>query len=104
MIICVDGHIRSVHRYFIRQLLNNSSIDQVIMWSDYDEAGLQIAREMYQSLTGHDVRHKWICPDHSILTSWPEYQKRMEDLLQYMKLEQEIVLGEAEDWRSWINH
>ncbi|WP_339254553.1 DUF2399 domain-containing protein [Paenibacillus sp. FSL P2-0136] len=104
MIVCVDGHIRSVHRYFIRQLLNNSAIDQVIMWSDYDEAGLQIAREMYQSLSGHDVRHKWICPDHSILTSWPEYQQRLEDLLQYTKLEQEIVLGEAEDWRSWINH
>ncbi|QUL56250.1 DUF2399 domain-containing protein [Paenibacillus tritici] len=104
MIVCVDGHIRSVHRYFIRQLMNSSSIGQVILWSDYDEAGLQIAEEMYQSLRGHDVRHKWVCPDHSIITSWPEYQQRMRDLLQYMRLEQEIVLGEAEDWRSWINH
>ncbi|MGN7762612.1 DUF2399 domain-containing protein [Paenibacillus sp. 22594] len=104
LIVCVDGHLRSVHQYFIRQLLHSSSIDQVILWSDYDEAGLQIAREMYHSLRGYNVRHKWVCPDHSILTNWAEYQQHMESLLQYMKLEQEIVLGGAEDWRSWINH
>ncbi|ULO06237.1 DUF2399 domain-containing protein [Paenibacillus sp. 19GGS1-52] len=104
LIICVDGHLRSAHKHFIRELLLNSCINQTIFWSDYDEAGLQIAREMLQSLMGHAMRCKWICPDHSIITNWPEYQQRMESLLQYMKLEQEIVLGEAEDWRSWINH
>ncbi|MBT2291826.1 DUF2399 domain-containing protein [Paenibacillus albidus] len=104
LIICVDGHLRSAHKYFIRDLLLNSCIKQTIFWSDYDEAGLQIAREMLQSLMGHAVRHKWICPDHSIITNWSEYQQKMESLLHDMKSEQEIVLGEADDWRSWINH
>jgi hypothetical protein len=104
LIICVDGHLRSAHKHFIRQLLLNSRIQQTIFWSDYDEAGLQIAGEMVQSLMGHAVRHKWICPDHSIITNWSEYQYNMESLLQYSKSEQEIVLGEANDWRRWINH
>ncbi|RUT38529.1 DUF2399 domain-containing protein [Paenibacillus anaericanus] len=104
LIVCVDGHLRSAHKHFIRLLLQNSSIDQTIFWSDYDEAGLQIAGEMFQSLMGHAVRHKWICPDHSIITNWSEYQQSMKSLLQDMKSEQEIVLGEADDWRSWINH
>jgi hypothetical protein len=104
LIICVDGHLRSAHKHFIRQLLLNSRIEQTIFWSDYDEAGLQIAGEMFQSLMGHDVRHKWICPDHSIITNWSEYQYNMERLLQYSKSEQEIVLGEVNVWRSWINH
>ncbi|GIP44931.1 hypothetical protein J45TS6_33900 [Paenibacillus sp. J45TS6] len=104
LIICVDGHLRSAHKHFIRQLLLSSSIDQTILWSDYDEAGLQIAGEMFQSLRGHAIQHKWICPDHSIITNWLEYQQSMESLLQDMKSEQEIVLGVADDWRSWINH
>jgi hypothetical protein len=104
LILCVDGHLRSAHKYFIRQLLLNSRIHQTIFWSDYDEAGLQIAGEMLQSLMGHAVQYKWICPDHSIITNWSEYQHSMERLLQYSKSEQEIVLGEAKDWRRWISH
>lgn len=103
LIIGVDGHLRSAHKHFIRQLLENSGINQAIFWSDYDEAGLQIAREMFQSTTGYVVRHKWICPDHSVITNWEEYQQSMESLLLNMKSEQEFVLGEAADWRSWIN-
>lgn len=104
LIVCVDGHLRSAHKQFIRQLMMNSSIDQTIFWSDYDEAGLLIAGEMFQSLMGHAVRHKWICPDHSIITKWSEYEQSMKSLIQEMKSEQEIILGGADDWRSWINH
>lgn len=104
LIICVDGHLRSAHKLFIRQLLQSSYIEQAIFWSDYDEAGLQIAGEMLQSLSGHEVKQKWICPDHSIIKNWFEYKQRMELILLNVKSEQEIVLGEAKDWKSWIHH
>ncbi|MFX3634629.1 MAG: DUF2399 domain-containing protein [Candidatus Pristimantibacillus sp.] len=104
LIVCVDGHLKSAHKKFIRQLFKTSRINQTIFWSDYDEAGLQISGEMFQTLVGYSVLHKWVCPDHSILTNWLEYRRIMGNLLQHSKSEQELVLGEADDWRRWINH
>lgn len=81
LIVCVDGHLKSAHKTFIRQLFKTSRIGQTIFWSDYDEARLQIAGEMFQTLVEYSDQYKWVCPDHSILTNWLEYRLIMENLL-----------------------
>lgn len=103
LVICIDGHLRSSHQRFIYQLLQNSHIHQVILWSDYDQDGLLIAGEMYDVVSTYPIMVKWICHDHQVMKNWSEYKLYMEALLQEARLEQEQVLGRAEDWIRWIN-
>lgn len=104
LIACVDGHLRSSHKMFIRQLLQTSQLSQVILWSDYDESGLLIAGEMAETLNGFPLTLKWISHDMRVINTWIEYQKYMKELLQETRMEQEQVLGGIEDWTRWINH
>ena len=103
LIVCVDGHLRSSHKRFIQNVLQNSGIEQVLLWSDYDEDGLLIAQEMTEVVGDDALTLKWICHDHQIMTSWPVYYQYMKELLLQNRLEQEMVLGGGEDWRRWIN-
>jgi hypothetical protein len=105
--LCIDGHLRSAHRNFIDQLLTNSrAIKQVIIWTDYDPDGLLIARELYQTVANHGlaVLLKWITTEHEVLASWQEYEQYMREFLKSKKMEQEEVLGGADDWKKWISH
>ncbi|HHW35821.1 MAG TPA: DUF2399 domain-containing protein [Bacillales bacterium] len=103
LILCVDGHLRSAHKQFIGQVLANSSIEQVIIWSDYDSAGLQIAREIYETVSEHyESTIKWINHDQTVITNWTEYQKDLDHFLKNNRMEQEQVLGGAVDWKRWI--
>lgn len=104
LIACVDGHLRSSHKKFIQQVLGSSRIKQVLLWSDYDEDGLLIAGELANTVIPFPLTVKWICHDHSIILSWPEYQAYMEDLLLTTRLEQEQIMGGAEEWKQWIKH
>ncbi|BBH22499.1 hypothetical protein Back11_38440 [Paenibacillus baekrokdamisoli] len=104
LIVCVDGHLRSSHKRFIHNSLINSHIRQVIFWSDYDEDGLLIAGEMAEVVSAYPLTLKWICHDHKVMKDWSNYQQYMRALLQEVRLEQELILGEAEIWRQWINH
>ncbi|MBE9914728.1 DUF2399 domain-containing protein [Paenibacillus donghaensis] len=103
MIISVDGHIRSSHRTLVHQLVSNSPINQVLIWSDYDEDGLCIAKEMMEAVSARKLTLKWVCHDHEIITDWTDYQRYMKRLLQDKSLEQEQVLGGYEDWNKWIS-
>lgn len=103
LLVCVDGHLRSSHKAFIHQILFNSSISQIMIWCDYDSAGLQIAEALYKEVTAFEVRMKWIRPDQKIETSWNNYQKYMEASLEETQIEQEQVLGSVEDWNMWIS-
>ncbi|WP_162616125.1 DUF2399 domain-containing protein [Paenibacillus lutimineralis] len=104
LIICVDGHIRSSHKMLIHRLVANNSINQVLMWSDYDEDGFGIAREMMEAVSASKLMLKWICHDHQIITNWMDYQTYMKKLLQESSIEQEQVLGGYKDWNRWIDH
>ncbi|WP_169834497.1 DUF2399 domain-containing protein [Paenibacillus donghaensis] len=104
LIACVDGHLRSSHKNFIRQLLGGNAIRQVLIWTDYDTDGLLISGELAEAAQGSPARLKWIGHDRKVMTSWPQYQRYMQVLLQEKKpLEQEQIVGGAEDWRQWIN-
>ncbi|MCZ8519847.1 MULTISPECIES: toprim domain-containing protein [Paenibacillus] len=108
LVVCVDGHLRSSHRRFIRQLIASSTIRQVMLWTDYDEDGRLIAGELAEAAAvdaAHPPKLKWIGHDHRVIGSETEYQQYMLALLQEgTRLEQEQAAGEAEDWRQWINH
>ncbi|WP_309271736.1 hypothetical protein [Paenibacillus sp.] len=103
LIIGVDGHIRSSHRALVHQLVTSSPINQVLIWSDYDEDGLCIAKEMMEAVSARKLALKWICHNHEIITDWIDYQIYMKELLQERSLEQEQVLGGYEDWNKWIS-
>lgn len=103
LLVCVDGHLRSSHKSFIHQILLHSSISQIMIWCDYDNAGLQIAEALYKEVTAFAVRTKWIRPDQRIETSWNNYQQYMEANLEETQIEQEQVLGSVEDWNMWIS-
>lgn len=102
LIACVDGHLRSSHKKFIQQVLGSSRVEQVLLWSDYDEDGLLIAGELANTVAPFPLTVKWICHDHSVISSWPEYQAYMEELLRTTRLEQEQIMGGAAEWKKWI--
>ena len=105
LILCVDGHLRTSHRQCIQQLLSNSKIEQVIIWSDYDQDGFGIAYELYAAVTEQNrPRIKWITHNHEMATTWEDYAEQTEEFLKSRKMEQEQVLGGATDWKKWINH
>ncbi|MFS0918630.1 Toprim sub domain-containing protein [Brevibacillus sp. 179-C 1.1 NHS] len=105
LVLCVDGHLRTSHRLCIQQLLKNSSLDQVIIWSDYDPDGLQISRELYLAVALYDhIRLKWITHILEPVTSWQQYEAYMLALLNHQKMEQEQMLGGVNDWKKWISH
>lgn len=106
LVIGVDGQLRSAHARLIRQLLQGDSIQQVIMWTDYDESGLVIASHLTSVVKGASkerITMKWICHDQSILTQFGEYEKYMNELLMNgERTEQELILGSETDWKKWI--
>jgi hypothetical protein len=104
LMLCVDGHLRSSHKNCIKQLLTNGKIKQVLLWSDYDPDGFQIAKEMYLTIKEkHNGTIKWITHSKQVLNQWQEYEVYMQDVLKDKRMEQEQVLGGAEDWIKWIN-
>ncbi|MGG3468532.1 DUF2399 domain-containing protein [Neobacillus pocheonensis] len=103
LVICVDGHVRSSHRLCIEQLLKNSSVEQVLVWSDYDPDGLQIAKELYNVISPQ-LPIKWITADGETMKSWEKYENYMQAFLKNNRMEQEEVLGGAAEWKKWIHH
>ncbi|NWQ42515.1 DUF2399 domain-containing protein [Bacillus sp. EB106-08-02-XG196] len=104
LMLCLDGHLRSSHKNCIKQLLTNGKITQVLLWSDYDPDGFQIAKEMYLTVKEkHNGAIRWITHTKQVFNHWPEYEVYMLDLLKDHRIEQEQVLGGAADWKKWIS-
>lgn len=106
LVIGVDGQLRSGHIRLIQQLLQGVTIRQVLIWTDYDEAGLIIARHLHsvvKEACNDRVTTKWICHEHSVVTDFKQYEKYMHDLLlKDERIEQELILGSESDWERWI--
>lgn len=101
IVICVEGNIRSAHRQFIGQISGSPSIEQVIIWTDYDVSGLSIADEAFYTLT-KQVRVKWIASDGTVYTNYEKYKQWLLERLKFESREQEEVLGDEVDWTSWM--
>ncbi|MGG1662738.1 DUF2399 domain-containing protein [Brevibacillus sp. NRS-1366] len=105
LVLCVDGHLRTSHRRCIQQLLKSGSVDQVIIWSDYDPDGLQISKELYTAISQFgSLFIKWITHKYEVISNWQQYEQYMLALLKHQKVEQEQVLGGVNDWKTWIAH
>ncbi|WP_251553927.1 DUF7281 domain-containing protein [Neobacillus muris] len=103
LIICVDGHLRSAHKNAIYQILNNSEIEQVMIWCDYDPDGLQISKEIYEAVCKYDsFTIKLILPDQKVINHWQQYEQYLLRFLENNKMEQEQIVGGVEYWKKWI--
>lgn len=103
IIICLDGNIRSSHRQFMNQISQSPTIEQVMIWTDYDESGLSIAREAYTILP-NNLNVKWIASNGDIYKDYTAYAHWLQKQLPETKREQEEVLGDEKQWKKWINH
>lgn len=103
LIICVDGHVRSAHRKAISQILDNSHIEQVIIWCDYDPDGLQISKEIHTAVNQHnELMIKWVLPEQQVINDWYQYEQHVMNFLENNKMEQEQMMGGVEQWRKWV--
>lgn len=104
LIICVDGHVRSSHKKCIQQVVENSELRQVIIWCDYDQDGLQIARELFLTVGGYNhITIKWVTPNQEVWMSWDYYEDYMMEFLANQVMEQEQILGGKDEWEKWIH-
>jgi hypothetical protein len=105
LLLGIDGHLRTSHKNCIRQILENSHIKQVIIWSDYDQAGSHIANGLYTILASYEkLRLKWITPEQEVITDKLEYENYLAQYLTTKAMEQEQILGGVEDWSKWVQH
>jgi hypothetical protein len=105
LVLCIDGHLRSSHKNGIQQLLKFGEIQQVLIWTDYDPDGFLLSKEVYQTvIEKYNGIIKWITHTKGILENFVDYEVYMQDLLKEKRMEQEQVLGGADQWRKWINH
>lgn len=103
LVICVDGHLRLTHRSAISQILNNSKLEQVLIWCDYDPDGLQISKEIYTEVKQHPTTTvKWVLPEQQITRDWNRYEEQVLRFLESDKMEQEQMMGGETQWRKWI--
>ena len=104
LILCVDGHVRSSHKKCIQQVLENSELRQVIIWCDYDQDGLQIARELFLTVGVYGrLTIKWVTPNQEVWKSWDHYEEYMIEFLANQVMEQEQILGGKDEWKKWIH-
>lgn len=94
-VISLDGQIKSPHKQLIKQLLN-SSIEQVLVWTDYDAAGVTIAKHAVEILS---CPYKIIGRHGKTFTSIEAYEQ---SYLEEGNHEQEQQLGDVQQWKSWI--
>lgn len=94
-ILCLDGQIRSAHKQLIGQLLQ-SSIQQTIIWTDTDMAGLTIAKHAAALVNG---QLKIIGRNFVTYASIESYEQQA---LEQQPHEQEQQLGGVAEWRKWI--
>ncbi|MBB2483005.1 DUF2399 domain-containing protein [Bacillus sp. APMAM] len=101
LVLGIDGQLRSAHRRLIEQLVSN--VKQVIIWTDVDEAGLTIAKNVGETVEKCQVIIKWIVPPLEVVVNVEEFKSRYEKAIQVQKEEQEQEIGGVEQWKKWIS-
>ncbi|AOV06803.1 DUF2399 domain-containing protein [Sporosarcina ureilytica] len=98
IILGVDGQIRGAHRKMIQQLCESGSIQKVMIWVDYDNAGDVIARDLV-NLIG-TIPFRIIGNKENLFTTYEAYVDWSQTV---PHAEQEMTLGGEEQWRKWIS-
>lgn len=101
LVLGIDGQLRSSHKRLIRQLLMN--VEQVIIWTDVDEAGLIIGNYLAELIQEYDVAAKWVVPPLEIVSSPELFRAAFKQALDVRSAEQEEQTGGVELWKKWID-
>lgn len=101
-VLGIDGQVRSAHRRLIKQLVSN--VKQVIIWTDVDESGLIIAKDIAQTVQKYQVITKWVVPPLEVVLYLEEFESRYISAIQNQKEEQEQEIGGVALWKKWISH
>ena len=97
LVIGVDGQIRGAHRKIITQLCQNSSIQKVMIWVDYDKAGQIIARDLVNLVK--ETPYRLIGNEGNVFMDYEVYKTWFATI---QNAEQEMTLGGPEEWSKWI--
>ncbi|MFQ6177818.1 histidine kinase [Bacillus paranthracis] len=99
LVVGVDGQLRSGHRKFIVNLLNNSKrIERIMIWTDYDRAGNVISDTLFKIVEPYEYHIRWISPEGKVLN-----KKEFEAAVCLRESEQEERLGGIDTWKEWVS-
>jgi hypothetical protein len=96
-VLGVDGQLRGAHRKLITQLCQSPSIHKAIIWVDYDEAGQIIARDLVNLVK--EIPFRLIGNEGTIFKNFENYKNWSVTI---QNAEQEMTLGDVEEWSKWI--
>ncbi|GAB2566207.1 DUF2399 domain-containing protein [Gracilibacillus alcaliphilus] len=102
LVLAMDGQLRSAHRQLIHDLA--ACVQQVIIWTDVDEAGLVIAREAFQLTLSSQIIIKWVVPPLETVSSFEQFEARYQQAIRSSKEEQEQEIGGVQQWKTWIKN
>lgn len=106
LVIGVEGQLKSSVKRLIRMVSQSESINQIIIWTDYDEAGLMIAKHIYELLLKERNQNaiiKWIVPEQPrVANDIPSYEQITKEFLSKNKAEQEEKMEGVDEWLRWI--
>lgn len=97
-VLGVDGQLRGAHRKLIQQLCRQDSVQQVLIWVDYDRAGEIIARDLVNLVDG--LPYRIVGNEENVFTTYESYLKWARAV---PYAEQEMTLGGQTQWRKWIS-
>lgn len=100
LILCLDGQLRSAHKKLIKQLIDCSSIEKVLIWTDYDEAGFTIAKHAANIV--RPIPTLFIGRDNKTFQEINNYEEWLKQEIFVHKHEQEQQLGGVNQWSKWI--
>lgn len=97
-VLCIDGQLRTAHKMLIRQLMQSTT--KILIWTDYDAAGLSISRGLDELITATTKR--FVARNQLIFSNFVEYEKWLTAVLQIALHEQEQQLGDVAQWKRWL--
>lgn len=101
LVLGIDGQLRSSHRRLMKQLFMD--VEQVIIWTDVDEAGLVIGSHLAELIKGYEVTAKWVVPPLEVVTSLEAFRNAFERALELRATEQEEQIGGIDRWKKWLS-
>lgn len=106
LVIGVEGQLKSSVKRLIRMVSQSPSIEQILIWTDYDEAGLTIANHIYEILMEKDIKNqnfKWIVPNQPrVVKNFESYEQITKEYLTKSSSEQEEKMEGVNEWLKWM--
>jgi 5S rRNA maturation endonuclease (ribonuclease M5) len=108
LVIGVEGQLKSSVKRLLSLVAQCSSVEQVLIWTDYDEAGVTIADHVYKELmeaTNPNLTYKWIVPDQPrVVKDVQSYHEAIKKYLSKRRGEQEEQMEGVNEWLTWMKN